>query len=64
MGGADNGCGSGLLGVPPTSKLHFSTEQHSPFGSMLPRLGDATTVELLYNGHPWGPTMNATMIAT
>ena len=42
MGGGDYGCGSGLLGV--TSKISYipQTEQHSPFGLMLLRLGNVT----------------------
>ena len=41
MGGGDYGCGSGLLGVTSISYIH-QTEQHSPFGLMLLRLGNVT----------------------
>ena len=42
MGGGDNGCGSGLLGV--ASNKFPQTEQHSPFRLMLLRLGNVTIV--------------------
>ena len=42
MGGGDNGCGSGFLGV--TSNNIPQMEQHSPFGLMLLHLGNVTII--------------------
>ena len=43
MGGGDNGCGIWLLGVT-SNKLVTFPEQYSPFGLMLLRLGNVTSV--------------------
>ena len=44
MGGGDNGCGIWLLGVTSNKLVIPQTEQHSPFGLMLLRLGNVTIV--------------------
>ena len=53
MGGGDNGCDSGLLGV--TSNYIPQTEQNSPFRLMLLRLGNVTitwhTQRLLFSSN-------------
>ena len=43
MGGGDNGCGIGLLGVTSNKSSYIpQTEQHSPFGLVLLHLGNVT----------------------